>query len=86
MTGVHPTQLPASLWRSVDRHTADLQDVLLNEPWVLVEGLLGVTFGLALVGASRRRAWLLSAAAACLLLIVAGVLTGLDVIASFHFG
>ena len=86
VTGVHLTQLPASAWQSFDRHTADLQDLLLNEPWFLVEGLLWAALGIALVTASRRRAWLASAIAGCLLLTVIGVLTGLGVIDSFHLG
>jgi hypothetical protein len=86
LTGVHPTQLPSSVWLSVDRRAADLQDVLLNEPWFLVEGLLWAALGLAFVAAPRRRAWLWSALAACLALSVVGVLSGLAVIGSFHLG
>jgi hypothetical protein len=86
VTGVHPTQLPASFWRSFDRHAADLQDLLLNEPWFLIEGLLWAALGLAFVAPSRRRAWLVSAIAAGLLLTVVGVLSGLDVIGSFQLG
>lgn len=86
VTGVHPTQLPATFWRSFDRHAADLQDLLLNEPWFLIEGLLWAALGLAFVAPSRRRAWLVSAIAAALLLTVVGVLSGLDVIGSFQLG
>jgi len=84
--GVHPTQLPAEFWQSFDRRTADLQDLLLNEPWFLVEGALWIALGVACVRSSRLRAWLLSAAGACLLLTVLGVLSGLDVIGSFRIG
>jgi hypothetical protein len=86
VTGVHPTQLPASAWQSFDRHAADLQDLLLNEPWFLVEGLLWAALGIAFVAPVRRRAWLLSAIAGCLLLTAVGVLTGLGAIGSFHIG
>ena len=86
VTGVHPTQLPASFWRSFDRHAADLQDLLLNEPWFLVEGLLWAAFGLAIVDITRCRVWLASAVIGCLLLTVLGVLSGLGVIGSFHLG
>ncbi|MBB4906058.1 hypothetical protein [Actinophytocola algeriensis] len=86
LTGVHPTMLPSDVWRWYDRHVADLQDLLLNEPWFLVEGLLWAAFGYMFVAASRRRAWVLSAAAACLALTVVGVLSGLDVIGSFRIG
>ncbi len=73
------------MWRSFDRHTADLQDLLLNEPWFLVEGLLWGALGLAFVNVSRRRGWLTSAVAGCLLLTAVGVLSGLDLIGSFRF-
>ncbi|MFI7673736.1 hypothetical protein [Actinophytocola sp. NPDC049390] len=86
LTGVHPTVLPSDVWRSYDRHASDLQDLLLNEPWFLAEGLLWAALGLVFVAASRRRAWVLSAAAACLALSVVGVLSGLDVIGSFRVG
>ncbi|HEX5426720.1 MAG TPA: hypothetical protein VFX00_00190 [Pedococcus sp.] len=86
LIGMHPTQLPAELWQSFDRRTADLQDVLLNEPWFLVEGLLWVALGVASIQPSRRRPWLASAAGACLLLTVVGILSGLDVIGSFRIG
>jgi hypothetical protein len=33
LTGVHPTHIPTRLWLSYDRHAADLQDRLFNEPW-----------------------------------------------------
>jgi hypothetical protein len=83
ITGVHPTQLPASAWRSFDRHAADLQDLLLNEPWFFVAGLLWAALGLVSVRAVRRRAWVVSALVGCLLLTIIGVLSGLDVIGSF---
>jgi hypothetical protein len=86
LTGVHPTQLPASVWRWYDRRTADLQDLLLNEPWFFIEGLLWTALGVAIVRPSRRRVWMLTAAVACLLLTVVGVLSGLGVIGSFHVG
>ena len=41
LTGVYPTQLSASVWRSFDRRAADLQDLFLNEPWFFVEGSSG---------------------------------------------
>jgi hypothetical protein len=84
LTGVHPTQLPTTFWRSFDRHASDVQDLLLNEPWFLIEGLLWGALGVAIVQASRRRLWKLSAVTASLLLTIVGVLSGLDIIGSFH--
>jgi hypothetical protein len=86
VTGVHPTQLPASVWLSFDRHAADWQDLLLNEPWFLVEGLLWAALAITFVRGQGRRTWLMSAAVAGLLLTVFGVLSGLGVIATFHLG
>ena len=86
LTGVHPTQLPAQFWQSFDRRASDLQDLLLNEPWFLVEGLLWVALGVTSIRSSRRRPWLASAAVACLVLTILGVLSGLDVIGSFRIG
>jgi hypothetical protein len=86
LTGVHPTQLPASVWRSVDRHAADLQDLLLNEPWFFVAGLLWAALGAVYLRPDRRPAWFVSAAIACGVLTIAGVLSGLGTIGSFHLG
>ena len=86
LTGVHLTQLPADLWQSFDRQASDLQDLLLNEPWFLVEGLLWLALGVTSIQSSRRRPWLASAALACLVLTVLGVLSGLGVIGSFRIG
>jgi hypothetical protein len=86
LTGVHPTQLPASVWRWFDRRAADLQDVLLNEPWFFIEGVLWAALGVAIVHQSRRRAWMVSAVIVCLLLTAVGVLSGLGIIGSFHLG
>ena len=33
LTGVHAMTRPADFWLTVDHRTADLQDLLLNEPW-----------------------------------------------------
>ena len=86
LTGVHPTELPDTVWRSFDRRTADLQDLMLNEPWFLIEGLLWAALGVALVRLSRRRTWIATAAIACLVLTVIGVLSGVGVIGSFRWG
>lgn len=86
VSGVHPTQLPSSVWLSFDRHAADLQDLLLNEPWFFVEGLLWAALGLACTSASSRRAWIVSCVLATMLLSAVGVLSGLGVIETFHIG
>jgi len=83
LTGVHPTRLPSSVWASYDRRSADLQDLFLNEPWFLVQGLLWAALTLSVVRRARRRAWLVSAILATAALTVVGVLSGLDVLGSF---
>lgn len=83
VTGVHPTQLPASAWLSFDRRAADLQDLLLNEPWFFVAGLLWAALGLVSVRAAGRRRWAVSAVVGCVLLTIIGILSGLDVLGSF---
>lgn len=86
LAGVYPTQLPREFWLSFDRQSADLQDLLLNEPWFFVEGVLWAVLGMACVRTARRRAWLGSVACACLVLTVVGILTGVGVIGSFRLG
>ncbi len=86
LTGQHPTELPAEAWRSFDRRTADLQDLLFNEPWFLVVGLLWAALGLTFVSRRSRRAWAVSAVLACVALSVVGVLSGVGVIGSARIG
>ncbi|HWD06117.1 MAG TPA: hypothetical protein VG674_27120 [Amycolatopsis sp.] len=86
VTGVQPTELPSSAWQYFDRRAADLQDLLLNEPWFFVEGLLWAALALSLTSPHRRRMWSVTASVACLLLSVVGVLSGIGVIGSFHLG
>lgn len=61
-------------WLSVNRHRADLQDVLLNEPWFFIEGCLWGLFALTALAPSVRRRWLHSAAVACAGASIVGVL------------
>jgi hypothetical protein len=82
LIGVHPTRLPSSVWASYDRRTADLQDLLLNEPWFLVQGLLWAALTLPLVRRSRRRGWLVSSGLATAVLTTLGILSGLDEVGS----
>ena len=84
VTGVHPTHLPASVWVSFDRHAADLQDLLLNEPWFFVEGLLWAALGGTFLRRSQCRTWWISAAVACGLLTITGVLSGLGTIGALR--
>jgi hypothetical protein len=64
-------------WVSVDRRQADLQDLLFNEPWFLIEGLLwgAIAWFGGLRRAPRARWWLASALVAILALTVVGLLS-----------
>lgn len=86
LTGVHPTQFSPAFWLSIDRHTADLQDVLLNEPWFFVEGLLAGLLALTALPRTARPFWLRSAAVACAVASIVDVLSGLDAIPRFQLG
>jgi hypothetical protein len=67
------------LWK--DQHASDLQDVLLNEPWFLVEGLLCATVvWLALGPGTTRRRWLAGSLVAVAACVAFGLLTALGVV------
>ena len=86
ITGVHPTQLPESFGRSFDRHASDLLDLLLNEPWFLVAGVLWAALGVATLRAASRRAWIISALTTCAILTIVGVLSGIGAIGAIRVG
>jgi hypothetical protein len=86
LTGVHPTHYPAGLWLSIDRHTADLQDLLFNEPWFFVEGCLWALFALSALRLPARLAWRRSAVVACVLAAAVGVASGLGAVPTFRSG
>jgi hypothetical protein len=72
---------------SIDRRESDLQDLLLNEPWFLVEGLLWGTLGwFGLASARTRRLWVGSALVASVALTVIGVLSTVGVIGRLIVG
>jgi hypothetical protein len=75
-------------WLSIDRRRSDLQDLLFNEPWFLVEGLLwgAIAWTAGLGGSPRRRAWLASALVAITGLTVIGVLSALGVVGKLIVG
>jgi hypothetical protein len=72
---------------SIDRHEADLQDLLLNEPWFLIEGLLwGVLGWLRFESVRSRRLWVASGLVATVTLTVIGVLSTVGIIGRFIVG
>ena len=75
-------------WSSIDRRQADLQDLLFNEPWFLIEGLLwcAIAWSAGLARAPRAKWWLASALVAILALTVVGLLSATGVIGTFIIG
>ena len=70
------------LWLSVNRRALDLQDLLFNEPWFLIEGLVWAVMAWAgaLDTSPRRWWWIGSAAAAIVVLTAAGIMSAFGVI------
>ncbi len=75
---------PAGFWVTVDRHAANLQDLLFNEPWFIGEGLLWAAIAWWVLGPGReRRAWMGSAAVAVVALVAIGLLSAFGVMGRF---
>ena len=80
-------QLDYPLFTTVNRRVADLHDLLFNETWFLVEGVLwGVLGWMNLRPSSARRWWLGTAVAAVLVLTCIGLLSGFGLIGKFIIG
>ncbi|MEU8355531.1 hypothetical protein AB0C27_05890 [Nonomuraea sp. NPDC048882] len=85
LAGLLHIELP--FWRSLDRRTADLQDLLFNEPWFLIEGLLWAALALTSLNAgTQRRRWLAGAGIAVAVLTAVGLLSATGVIGTFIVG
>jgi hypothetical protein len=80
--------MPLPFWTTVDRRASDLQALLFNEPWFLIEGLLWVAIAWAgaLSDSPVRRAWIASAAAAVVVLTTIGILSAFGVIGQVIVG
>lgn len=80
-------EFPFFVAGSLDRRASDLQDLFLNEPWFLGEGLLwGALCWVQLASARARRWWLASALVAVAVLTVIGVLSSAGIIGQFIIG
>jgi hypothetical protein len=86
LTGKLTLSLP--FWKSIDRREADLQDLFLNEPWFLVEGLLwgAIAWTGGLARSPRRGWWIASAVVAIAALTAVGLLSATGVIGRFIVG
>jgi hypothetical protein len=81
LSGQLTIDYPASVWASVDSRAADLQDLLFNEPWFLVEGIgFAAMAWLALGPGPARLRWTRSALIATGLLTLIGALSATGVI------
>jgi hypothetical protein len=85
LAGVMQLDLP--FWTTIDHRRADFQDLLFNEPWFLVEGLLWawLAFSSLSAGTARRR-WLISAGVTIAVLTAVGMLSATGVIGTFTVG
>jgi hypothetical protein len=76
------------LWLSVNRRESDLQDLLFNEPWFLIEGLLwgAIAWSAGLSRAPHRRWWVATAVIAIVALTINGLLAATGVVGKFIVG
>ncbi len=86
LIGVYEMELP--FWTTIDRRASDLQALLFNEPWFLVEGLLwaAIAWGGALSASRRRARWIGSAIAASVVLTTMALLSAFGVIGRWIVG
>lgn len=78
LMGVHSMDL--AFWATIDQRAADLQDLLWNEPWFFVEGVLWLAIAWRLLGsATGRRRFLATGVAAIVVLTAAGLLSAFGV-------
>jgi hypothetical protein len=75
-------------WSSIDTRALDLQDLLFNEPWFLVEGLLWavIAWTSGLYRSPHRMWWVGTGVAAIVALTVVGLLSATGVIGRFIVG
>ncbi len=85
MAGLLKMEFPH--WVSRNIRESDLQDVLFNEPWFLVEGLLWGALGwLQLRSPRSRRLWVVSGLVAVAVMTATGLLSAFGVIGTFIVG
>jgi hypothetical protein len=71
----------SAFWATVNRHTADVQDLVFNETWFLAQGLLwGILAWIVLGPSPARRWWAATALAAIAVLTSIGLLSAFNLI------
>jgi hypothetical protein len=85
LNGLLVMDLP--FWASIDQRASDLQDLLFNEPWFLMEGLLWavVAWSIGLQHPRCRRWWIATAVVAILACTVTGLMSATGVIGGAIF-
>ena len=87
VAGLLRIEYSPTVWASIDRRAADLQDLFFNEPWFLVEGLGFGALGWIVLGSGRhRRWWVGTAITAISVLTVIGMLSATGVIGKTIIG
>jgi hypothetical protein len=87
LAGLLRIEYPPTVWASIDRRAADLQDLFFNEPWFLLEGPGFGALGWIALGSGRgRRWWVGSAITAISVLTVIGMLSATGVIGKTIIG
>jgi len=87
LAGLLRIEYSPTVWASIDRRAADLQDLFFNEPWFLVEGLGVGPLGCIVLGSGRRRRWWVGTALAAIsVLTVIGMLSATGVIGKTIIG
>jgi hypothetical protein len=74
--------IPYPFWQAIDRRQADLQALLFNEPWFLIQGLAWAALAWVgrLSGSPYSRLWIGSAIVGIVAATTAGLLTAAGVI------
>jgi hypothetical protein len=87
LAGLLRIEYSPTVWASIDRRAADLQDLFFNEPWFLVEGLGFGALGWIVLGSGRRRRWWVGTAMTAIsVLTVIGMLAATGVIGKTIIG
>jgi hypothetical protein len=86
LAGLLAVSYPTDLWASVDRHAADLQDLLANEPWFLIEGLLFAWLALLHLRGRARLTFAITAVPAIAVFVASGMLTSTGYLARVVVG
>jgi hypothetical protein len=87
LSGHLHVQYDMKVWQSINYHKSDLQDLLFNEPWFLVEGLLFAMIGWKnMPSRPRRLQWIISVGLLVAVMSIIGILSATGVIGKLIIG